>query len=74
MTGKELREWRKAMKYASQKAAADALGITERTYQRYEAGEEVSRLLELATQALSMRAAWGDLHQGLVRMSRLARH
>ena len=74
MTGEELREWRKVAGYKTQADAADALGTPVRTYQRWERAKEVDRVVELATQALAMKAAWPAAIEGIRVLSRLVRH
>lgn len=58
MTGSELKQWRERMGYRHQTDAAVALGVPYRTYQRWERSKAVGRVVELATQALAMQAAW----------------
>ena len=54
MTGKQLRTWRKRMKMAGTEAAA-ALGVSKRTYIRWEATEdELPRYVGLACSAISL--------------------
>ncbi len=53
MSGFELRIWRKGMGW-DQERAAEELGVSLRTYKRYEKAGEVAKLIELATLALSM--------------------
>lgn len=53
MSGFELRIWRRGMNW-DQERAAEALGVSLRSYKRYEKASEVARLIELATLALSM--------------------
>ncbi|WP_099289590.1 helix-turn-helix domain-containing protein [Erwinia amylovora] len=52
MTGFELRLWRRGFNW-DQERAAEELGISLRTYKRYENADEVSKLVELATFALT---------------------
>lgn len=54
MTGFELRLWRRGFNW-DQERAAEELGISLRTYKRYENADEVSKLVELATFALSIK-------------------
>lgn len=56
MEGKQLRAWRKTMGFTQHQAAVQ-LGISVRTIQEMEK-TEASRLVWLATQALSIRAMW----------------
>ena len=53
MTGFELRLWRRGMNW-DQERAAEELGVSLRTYKRYEKARHVGRLIELATFALSI--------------------
>lgn len=55
MTGFELRLWRRGFNW-DQERAAEELGISLRTYKRYENADEVSKLVELATFALSIKS------------------
>ncbi|ENY7433633.1 helix-turn-helix transcriptional regulator [Escherichia marmotae] len=55
MSGFELRLWRRGMGW-DQERAAEELGISLRTYKRYEKKAETGKLLELATEALTRRA------------------
>lgn len=52
MTGFELRIWRRGMEW-DQERAAEELGVSLRSYKRYEKSQEVARLVELATSALT---------------------
>lgn len=52
MTGFELRIWRRGMGW-DQERAAEELGVSPRSYKRYEKAPEVARLVELAAFALS---------------------
>ena len=54
MSGFELRIWRRGMGW-EQERAAEELGVSLRSYKRYEKSGEVARLVELATFALSIR-------------------
>lgn len=54
MTGFELRIWRRGMNW-DQERAAEELGVSLRSYKRYEKASEVTRLIELATFALSTK-------------------
>lgn len=54
MSGFELRLWRRGFNW-DQERAAEELGISLRTYKRYENANEISKLVELATFALSMK-------------------
>lgn len=53
MTGFELRIWRRGMGW-DQERAAEKLGVSLRSYKRYEKAREIARLVELATFALSV--------------------
>ncbi|WP_255448289.1 DNA-binding transcriptional regulator [Serratia sp. SRS-8-S-2018] len=53
VSGFELRIWRRGMGW-DQERAAEELGVSLRSYKRYEKAREVARLIELATLALSM--------------------
>lgn len=53
MSGFELRIWRRGMDW-DQERAAEELGVSLRSYKRYEKVSEVTRLIELATFALSI--------------------
>lgn len=55
MTGYELRLWRKGQENWVQERAAEELGVSLRTYKSYEKLDEVPKLVELATKALSLR-------------------
>ncbi|MUM75549.1 hypothetical protein GNZ05_25855 [Escherichia coli] len=55
MSGFELRLWRRGMGWG-QERAAEELGISLRTYKRYEKKAETGKLIELATEALTRRA------------------
>ncbi len=52
MSGFELRLWRRGIGW-DQERAAEELGVSLRSYKRYEKAREVARLIELATFALS---------------------
>lgn len=54
MGGFELRIWRRGMNW-DQERAAEELGVSLRTYKRYEKAEIVPRPIELATWTLSAR-------------------
>lgn len=58
MTGEELRQWRLSIGMKHQTDAAEALGVPYRTYQRWEQSKDVGRVVELATQAISIKRAW----------------
>jgi DNA-binding XRE family transcriptional regulator len=75
MTGEELRNWRKAMAYGSQAAAAEALGVSIRTYQRFElhGKADLPPMVGLATEALAMRKAWNGLRPQLKAFGQLVR-
>lgn len=73
MTGDQLRQWRLSMGMKHQTDAADALGVPYRTYQRWERSKDVGRVVELATQAISMKRAWPDASTALKAFATLAR-
>lgn len=54
MTPWELKLWRHGQLW-TQRQAAQALGVSEATYKRYELGSVVPELVRLATQALETR-------------------
>lgn len=54
LSGFELRIWRRGMSW-DQERAAEELGVSLRSYKRYEKAREVARLIELATFALSVK-------------------
>lgn len=54
MGGFELRIWRRGMNW-DQERAAEELGVSLRSYKRYEKANEVARQIELATFALSIK-------------------
>ncbi|MBO1811500.1 helix-turn-helix transcriptional regulator [Serratia ureilytica] len=56
MGGFELRIWRRGMNW-DQERAAEELGVSLRTYKRYEKVEAVPKVVELATWTLSARFA-----------------
>lgn len=56
MTGFELRIWRRGFGW-DQERAAEELGISLRTYKRYEKAGGISKLVELATSALTMKTS-----------------
>lgn len=60
MTGYELRLWRKGLGWDQEQAAA-ALDVCVRSYKTYEKSPKISRVLELATQSLSLKAFWPEL-------------
>ncbi|MDE9429910.1 helix-turn-helix domain-containing protein [Xenorhabdus bovienii] len=55
MTGYELRLWRKSQDW-TQERAAEELDIHIRTYKGYEKANKVSKIIQLASQALSLRS------------------
>lgn len=73
MTGEQLRQWRLGLGMKHQTEAADALGVPYRTYQRWEKLEDVGRLVELATQAVSMKRAWPAAGEALRVFAALAK-
>lgn len=74
MNGFELRLWRKDMGW-SQERAAEELDIGRRTYVTWENSDKpVSKLVELATHHLTLRAAWPDMARQLKIISAIARH
>lgn len=52
MSGFELRIWRRGMNWG-QERAAEELGVSLRSYKRYESSQKVAKLVELATFTLS---------------------
>ena len=54
MSGFELRLWRRGMGW-DQERAAEELGISLRTYKRYDKKGQTGMLFELATDALTRR-------------------
>lgn len=54
MSGFELRIWRRGMNW-EQERAAEELGVSLRSYKRYEKDRKVTRLVELAIFALSIK-------------------
>ncbi|EBB6726183.1 helix-turn-helix transcriptional regulator [Salmonella enterica] len=54
MTGFELRLWRRGFGW-DQERASEELGISLRTYKRYESRKKIEKLVELATEALTLR-------------------
>lgn len=63
MTGYELRLWRKGHNYWVQERAAEELGVSLRSYKAYEKSSEVSRMVELATRALSLIELYPDIER-----------
>lgn len=72
MGGYELRVWRVGMGW-SQERAAEELGVSRRTYQGWEASS-TTRIVELATKALSLQAEWPEAAKRLKILSTIARH
>lgn len=60
MTGFELRLWRRGFGW-DQERAAEELGISLRTYKRYESRKEIEKIVELATETLTLREQNGRL-------------
>ncbi|MEX6327569.1 helix-turn-helix domain-containing protein, partial [Providencia hangzhouensis] len=54
MTGFELKLWRRGMHW-DQERAAEELGVSVRSYKRYEKAQNIAKLIELATFALSTK-------------------
>ncbi len=54
MSGFELRLWRRGMHW-DQVRAAEELGVSLRSYKRYEKSPKVTKLVALATFALSVK-------------------
>ena len=54
MTGFELKLWRRGMNW-DQERAAEELGVSVRSYKRYEKAQNIAKLIELATFALSTK-------------------
>ncbi|ASV45053.1 transcriptional regulator [Klebsiella phage LASTA] len=72
MGGFELKLWRNGLGW-SQERAAEELGVSRRTYLTWEQ-KGTSRVVELATQALSIKAEWPETAKKLNRLSTLAKH
>ncbi len=53
-TGFELKLWRRGMNW-DQERAAEELGVSVRTYKRYEKAQNIAKLIELATFALNTK-------------------
>lgn len=51
-----MRIWQRGMGW-DQERAAEEMGVSLRSYKRYEKAREVARLIELATYALSIKSA-----------------
>lgn len=60
MTGYELKLWRRGCGWC-QEIAAEQLGVTRKTYARYEKLDEVPTVIELAAQALSLKIMLTEL-------------
>lgn len=74
MTGFELRVWRAGMDW-TQERAAEELGVSRRSFVSWENDDKpVSKLVELATRHLSLRAAWPDMTRQLNAITVIARH
>lgn len=54
MTGFELKLWRRGMNW-DQERAAEELGVSVRSYKRYEKSQNITKIIELATFALSTK-------------------
>nr|WP_306803891.1 helix-turn-helix transcriptional regulator [Providencia sp. PROV129] len=54
MTGFELKLWRRGMNW-EQERAAEELGVSVRSYKRYEKAQNIAKLIELAMFALSTK-------------------
>ncbi|MCW7763468.1 helix-turn-helix domain-containing protein [Photorhabdus luminescens] len=54
MSGFELRLWRREFGW-DQERAAEELGVSLRTYKRYEGRKQIEKLVELAAEALTRR-------------------
>lgn len=72
MGGFELKLWRTGMEW-TQERAAEELGVSLRCYQGWER-RGCSRLVELATQHLSLKALWPVVASDLKKLSIIARH
>lgn len=72
MGGFELKLWRKSMEW-TQERAAEELGVELRTYWNWEKNG-CTKLVELATKALSTQKLWPDLAKQLKQLSTIARH
>lgn len=73
MTGQQLKAWRLAQGMKHQTEAAKALGVSYRTYQRWEKQASVDRLVELACQAITMRSLWPSLTMAAQTMDKVMR-
>lgn len=58
MTGFELKLWRRGLNW-DQERAAEELGVSVRSYKRYEKTQKIAKLIELATFALSTKMKLG---------------
>lgn len=54
MTGFELKLWRRGMNWGQERAAEEP-GVSVRSYKRYEKVQNIPKLIELATFALSTK-------------------
>ncbi|MCW2258398.1 transcriptional regulator with XRE-family HTH domain [Providencia alcalifaciens] len=54
MTGFELRLWRRGMNWDQERASKE-LGVSLRSYKRYEKAQEVAKLIELATFTITIK-------------------
>jgi len=54
MTGFELKLWRRGINW-DQERAAEELGVSVRSYKRYEKAQNIAKLIELATFALTIK-------------------
>lgn len=59
MSGFELRIWRRGMNW-DQERAAEELGVSLRSYKRYESSHKITKLVELAILALSMKLPYNN--------------
>jgi len=60
MTGYELKLWRRGCRWC-QEIASEQLGVTRKTYARYEKLDDVPMVIVLATQALSLKKMLTEL-------------
>lgn len=59
MTGFELKIWRKGFSW-DQERASEELGVSLRTYKRYESAKSIPKTIELASFALTVKANFCD--------------
>lgn len=75
MTGYDLRLWRTGMNW-EQERAAEELGVSLRTYWSWEktGPGDKSKLVALATMALSLKAAWPEATKSLKQIATIIKH